>query len=285
MGEVQWIKIYIDMFDKRKIKKIRRLPAGNDLLLIWIMLLSMAGKCNAGGMIYITESVPFTEEDLADELDFDVNTIRLALGSFRELDMIATSEDGFINILGWEEYQNSDKLAEIRAKDRERKRLKKEQAKNALLSANSTEIPRNVHGNSTDVPCIEEEKEEDEEKENNSFTHSAREDEKSLDEKSLDEYIERRVEEMGVRDGQEELVREELRQRMKIRIMEGTLGQGVLRMSDEQFDDLCTRLSLDELHRYCGIVVECEKNGKPYTKKTHYQAILDMAYKDRRIRK
>ena len=62
MGEVQWIKIYIDMFDKRKIKKVRRLPAGNDLLLIWIMLLAMAGKCNAGGMIYITENVPFTEQ-------------------------------------------------------------------------------------------------------------------------------------------------------------------------------------------------------------------------------
>ena len=54
MCEVQWIKLYIDMFDKRKIKKVRRLPAGNDLLLIWIMLLAMAGKCNAGGHIFIT---------------------------------------------------------------------------------------------------------------------------------------------------------------------------------------------------------------------------------------
>ena len=279
MGDVQWIKIYIDMFDKRKIKKVRRLPAGNDLLLIWIMLLAMAGKCNAGGMIYITESVPFTEEDLADELDFDVNTIRLALGAFRELDMIATSEDGFINILGWEEYQNTDRLSEIR--EQTRKRVAKCREKKMLAQGGNAECNVTV----TLRNAIEEEKEEDKEKENNSFTHSAREEEKSLDEKSLDEYIERRVEEMGVREGQEELYREELRQRMKIRIMEGTLGQGILRMSDEQFDDLCTRLSLDELHRYCGIVVECEKNGKPYTKKTHYQAILDMAYKDRRIRK
>ena len=158
MADVQWIKIYIDMFDKRKIKKLRRLPAGNELLLIWIMLLATAGKCNAGGMIYITENVPFTEEDLADELGFEVNTIRLALKAFAELDMIATSDSGYISVIGWEEYQNEDKLAEIREKDRERKRLKRAQAK-ALLDKST-----DVHGKSTEVPHIEVDKEKELEK-------------------------------------------------------------------------------------------------------------------------
>lgn len=156
MAEVQWIKIYLDMFDKPKIKKVRRLPAGNDLLLIWVMLLVKAGKCNAGGMIYITERFPYTEEDLAEELGFDVNTIRLALKAFEELDMISTSPEGFIDVLGWEEHQNVDKLAEIRAKDRERKRLKRAQTK-ALLGESE-----DVHGNSTDCPHIEVEKEKEE---------------------------------------------------------------------------------------------------------------------------
>lgn len=156
MAEVQWIKIYLDMFDKPKIKKVRRLPAGNDLLLIWVMLLVKAGKCNAGGMIYITERFPYTEEDLAEELGFDVNTIRLALKAFEELDMISTSPEGFIDVLGWEEHQNVDKLAEIRAKDRERKRLKRAQTK-ALLSEFE-----DVRGNSADCPHIEVEKEKEE---------------------------------------------------------------------------------------------------------------------------
>ena len=240
MGEVQWIKIYIDMFDKRKIKKVRRLPAGNDLLLIWIMLLAMAGKCNAGGMIYITESVPFTEEDLADELDFDVNTIRLALKAFEELDMITTTPDGFINVTGWEEYQNIDKLAEIREKDRERKRLKRAQAK-ALLDES-----KDVHGNSTDCPHIEEEGDKDKEKESHSFIPC-----------------------------------EEAKQKM----LGGTLGGGVVLLSEEQFNDLCDRLSFEELNKYIGIVRDCELNGKPYKKKTHYQAILDMVNKDRKVKK
>lgn len=242
MGEVQWIKIYIDMFDKRKIKKLRRLPAGNELLLIWIMLLATAGKCNAGGMIYITESVPFTEDDLADELDFDVNTIRLALKAFEELDMIALSDDGYINVIGWEEYQNEDKLAEIRAKDRERKRLKREKAK-ALLESST-----DVHGNSTEVPHIEEEEEKDKEKESHSIIHSMREE-------------------------------------TKLKLLGGTLGQNVVLLSDEQFNDLCDNLSIDELNKYIGIVAECELSGKKYKNKSHYQAILDMVAKDRKVKK
>ena len=242
MGEVQWIKIYIDMFDKRKIKKLRRLPAGNELLLIWIMLLATAGKCNAGGMIYITESVPFTEDDLADELDFDVNTIRLALKAFEELDMIALSDDGYINVIGWEEYQNEDKLAEIRAKDRERKRLKREKAK-ALLESST-----DVHGNSTDVPHIEEEEEKDKEKESHSIIHSMREE-------------------------------------AKLKLLGGTLGQNVVLLSEEQFDDLCDKLSFDEIDKYFGIVAECELSGKKFKKKSHYQAILDMVAKDRKVKK
>jgi predicted phage replisome organizer len=234
------------MFDKRKIKKVRRLPAGNDLLLIWIMLLAMAGKCNAGGMIYITESVPYTEEDLADELDFDVNTIRLALKAFEELDMIDTTPEGFINVIGWEEHQNVDRLAEIRAKDRERKRLKKAQSKAELPEAqNSTEIPRKFHGTSTEFPSIEEEGEKDKEKESHSFT-----------------------------------LCEEAKQKM----LGGSLGKGVVMLSDEQIEDLLEKLSIEEFDKYVAAIAECELNGKHYKKKTHYQAILDMANKDRRIK-
>ena len=56
-------------------------------------------------------------------------------------------------------------------------------------------------------------------------------------------------------------------------------------MSDEQFYDLCDRLTMDEPDKYFSIIVDCEKSGKRYKKKTHYQAILDMAAKDREIGK
>lgn len=318
MDEVHWIKIYIDMFDKRKIKKLRRLPAGNDLLLIWVMLLAMAGKCNAGGHIYITPTVPFQEEDLADELDFDVNTIRLALGAFSELGMISLSDDGFIYISNWEKYQSADKLAELRAKDRERKRLKRAEAK-ALTSTSE-----DVRGQSADSPRIEEDKEEEEgEKELHSFVHSYAHEENILEnlqnnsgksargkgqvnfarqnsagaekgehsgvadatdyEAALEEYVRAKVEKAGFDDPKYDAIYEaEVRESLKRKYMG---EEGVVLLSNEQLDDLCRKLSFEELHKYMGIIADCELSGKKYKKKTHYQAILDMAAEDRRIKK
>ena len=228
------------MFDKRKIKKIRRLPAGNDILLIWIMLLSIAGKCNAGGMIYITESVPFTEEDLADELDFEVTTIRLALEAFEKLDMIEKDNEGFIKLPGWEEYQNVDKLAEIR--EQTRKRVAKCRENKRLKSSNAT-----CNATVTECNAIEEEGDKDKEKEFHSFT-------------------------LASADGQ------------KLECLGGNIGQGYVMLSEEQMSDLLDQLSIDEFNKYVSIVAECEKNGKRFKKKSHYQAILDMVAKDRKVR-
>ena len=160
MGEVQWIKLYIDMFDRRKINKIRRLPAGNDILLFWIMLLVTAGKCNAGGMIYITERVPFTKEDLADEFDFEISTIELALKAFVEFDMIELSDDGFIYVSNWEKYQSTDRLAEIR--EYNRLAQQKSRAKKKLLASvnDKSMTSQRCHDTELDVE-LEKEKEKD----------------------------------------------------------------------------------------------------------------------------
>ena len=182
MPEVKWVKLTTDMFDNRKIKHLRRLPEGNNIVLIWVMLLTMAGRCNSGGMIFLTENIPYTPKMLADELDFEENTVILALQVLEQLDMIVT-DNGFFAIAGWEEYQSADKLAEIRAKDRERKRLKKTQARAALLEAStSTEIPRNIHGNSTDVPYIELDVDVEQEKDLDIFTTTTTEAAPSLTE-------------------------------------------------------------------------------------------------------
>lgn len=247
MAEVQWIKIYIDMFDKRKIKKLRRLPAGNELLLIWIMLLATAGKCNAGGMIYITENVPFTEEDLADELDFEIGTIKLALKAFEELDMITTTGEGYISINNWEEYQNVDRLSEIREYNRLAKQ--KSRAKQKLLQSGCSDVN---DMSMTSQRCQDTEEEIEEEKDKEKEYHS---------------FIQSDAE------------------TAKMEYMNGTLGEGVVLISYEQFDDLVDKLSLDELHKYFSIIVECEKNGRHYKKKSHYQAILDMVAKDRKVHK
>lgn len=130
MAEVKWIKITTDMFDNRKIRHLRRLPDGNNIVLIWVMLLTMAGRCNSSGMIFLTENIPYTPKMLADELDFEENTVKLALQALEQLNMIVT-DGAFFGIAGWEEYQNTDRLSEIREYNRIAKQ--KSRAKQKLL--------------------------------------------------------------------------------------------------------------------------------------------------------
>ena len=63
--------------------------------------------------------------------------------------------------------------------------------------------------------------------------------------------------------------------------LQGELGKGVVLLSEAQLDDLLEKLSLEEFEKYVRIIAECELSGKKYKKKTHYQAILDMAARDR----
>ena len=269
MAEVKWVKLTTDMFDNRKIRHLRRLPEGNNIVLIWVMLLTMAGRCNSGGMIFLTENIPYTPKMLADELDFEESTVLLALEALERLDMILT-DNGVFTIAGWEEYQNTDRLAEIR--EYNRLAQQKSRAKKKLLGA----VNDDVNDKSMTSQCcheIEEEKEEDKEKEIHSFIHSG------------GAYVRQKVEESGLEGSDAEVYRKEIQERLKLKYIGGTLGQGKVLMSDEQFEYLLDKFSLDEIEKYMGIIVECETNGKHYKKKTHFQAILDMAAKDRRVSK
>ena len=48
MADVKWIKLTTDLFDDEKIDFIQSLPEGDSLLMIWVRLLTMAGKCLDG---------------------------------------------------------------------------------------------------------------------------------------------------------------------------------------------------------------------------------------------
>ena len=147
MAEIKWIKITTDMFDNRKIKHLRRLPDGNNIVLIWVMLLTMAGRCNANGMIFLTENIPYTPKMLADELDFEENTVQLALQALEKLGMIVTN-NGYFAIAGWEEYQNIEGMEKIREQNRIRKQRQREKEK--LLPNNSHVTSRDSHATDID---------------------------------------------------------------------------------------------------------------------------------------
>lgn len=137
MSEVKWIKITTDMFDNRKIKAIRKLPEGNNIILIWVMLLSLAGRCNASGMIFLTANIPYTNKMLADELDFEESVICIALDTLEKFGMITRDENLLISVNNWAEYQSVDGMERIREQNRirniEYRKRRKEQRENNIM--------------------------------------------------------------------------------------------------------------------------------------------------------
>ena len=244
MAEVKWIKVSTDMFESnRKIKQIELMPEGDTILVIWLKLLLLAGNVNDGGNIYLTPEIPYTDEMLANELRRPLTTVRLALSTFVKFGMIEIIDD-ILHLSSWEKYQSIEKLAEIREYNRIAQQ--RSRAKRKQLQA----VNDNVNDKSmTSQPChdTEEEKEEDLDKESHSFIHSR---------ETEPEY--------------------------KRRYLQG-IGKGVVFLSEEQMSDLLDKLNIEEFDKYVGIVAEKELMGHHYKKKTHYQAILDMALKDRSV--
>lgn len=125
MSDVKWIRLSIDMFSNAKIKYLRTLPEGNNIILIWVMLLTIGGRCNSNGFIFLTENIPYTTKILADELGFDENVIILSLNALSKLNMIQQIDD-LISITGWDEHQNALGLEKIREQNRVRKQRQRD---------------------------------------------------------------------------------------------------------------------------------------------------------------
>lgn len=128
MSGISWIKIDVGMFENRKIRYLRKQPEGDSIVLIWIMLLTLAGRCNAGGAIFLTETVPYTPQMLADELGFDVDTIHNALEALERLNMVVPNES-YLQIAGWSEHQNIEGMEKVREQNRMRKAAQREREK------------------------------------------------------------------------------------------------------------------------------------------------------------
>ena len=281
MAEVQWIRLMVGMFDGNSFKKIKRariggVPFRDKLTSVWFELLDLAGKSNSNGYLVDNNEIPYHSfEDIATMLDREEKEIELCMQFFINEKMVEIVDDVYC-LTNFMRYQNQEGLDKIRqqtrkrvAEYRERKRLAQGNA-----TCNVTVTLRNA---------LEEEKEEDKEKEIHSFNRSYAHEEKISNNET--EYIEAKVSESGLYGKDAEVYRAEVKQNLKMRYMKGSLGQGVVFMSEEQFSDLCDKLTIEELDKYFGIVAECEKNGKRYKNKSHYQAILDMCEKDRRIKK
>jgi predicted phage replisome organizer len=135
MAEVKWIKLLTEMFDDEKIKLIEAVPEADMILVIWIKLLTLAGKKNMNGYIFLTENIPYTDEMLATLFNRPINTVRLALETFKNFGMINYNGEGQIKITNWEKHQNIDGMDKIREQNRIRVQRFRDKPKEILPPA------------------------------------------------------------------------------------------------------------------------------------------------------
>ena len=62
-----------------------------------------------------------------------------------------------------------------------------------------------------------------------------------------------------------------------------SVGLGVVIINDEQLKELYEKLSLTDFEHYVGVIRDCVNKGRVYRKRTHAQAILDMAKADGKL--
>jgi predicted phage replisome organizer/uncharacterized phage protein (TIGR02220 family) len=136
MSEISWVKLSVEMFDDRKIKQIRKLPSGNEICLLWIELITLAGKTNDNGCIYLAEDIPYNEEMLATETGHDLQIVKLALATFKKLHMLDILDNDRIALVNWSKHQNIEGMERVRMLTRERTRRTRERQK--LLGVDTT---------------------------------------------------------------------------------------------------------------------------------------------------
>ncbi|RXI50668.1 hypothetical protein DP130_01490 [Clostridium tetani] len=154
MAEVKWIKITTSMFEDEKIDFIESLPEADTILIIWVKLLTLAGKCNSNGFIFLTEKIPYTEEMLAHKFRRPLNTVKLALKTLANLGMLEFDNNGFVRIANWEKHQNVEGLDKIREKTRLRVAKHRKKQKLKELEEGKSSVTGNVtvtQGNATDI--------------------------------------------------------------------------------------------------------------------------------------
>ena len=246
MADVKWIKITTDVFDDEKILMIESMPECDTVIVIWFKLLCLAGKQNNGGVFQMGQ-IPYTDEMFAAIFRRPINTVRLALNTFERFGMIEIVRDT-VTIPNWSKHQNLDAYEKKKERDR-LYQAERRAAQRALIEKSSD--------TSSDIASLEEEREEDEEKEIHSII-PAKANEFST---GFSTSVDSQRKPLG-----------------------GELGKGVVMLSQEQMDDLLEKLSLEEFNYYVGVVADCILSGKQYKRKTHYQAILDMAIADRKIK-
>jgi len=125
-SDVFWIKLQTNTFDSETIMLLESMPEGDTILIIWLKMQILAGRCNSGGFLLLNGESPYSDEMLATVFRRPLNTVRLAISAFLKFKMVEITDEAYF-LPDWGKYQNVSGLEKIR--EQTKKRVAKYRAK------------------------------------------------------------------------------------------------------------------------------------------------------------
>ena len=249
MADVKWIKITTDIFDDDKILLIESLPEADSIIVIWFKLLCLAGKQNNSGVFIMGERIAYTDKMLATIFRRKEATVQLALKTFEQFGMIELI-DGIITIPNWGKHQSLD---QIESKKEYMKKYMKEyrEKQKRISSGEKVNSKTNSKANVSSVDKIRKEK--------------SRKEEIRVD------VVAEETETNGKNDED------------KLELMGGTLGQGVVLLTEQQRDSLLDQLGLDAFNHYIKKLADFIIDKKASVG-NHYATILKWYAQDKIVK-
>ena len=149
MASLKWVKISTTIVSDSKMITLQDSPQGKRLLLLWILLLCLAGELNQGGF-FIEENKPYTIKKFKKHVNETTNFLNYSFKIFIDLGLLGKDENTYY-IVNWDKHQSEDKLEKIRENARLRQQACRERhrAKQAEPSrdSNVTVTPQNKKEN------------------------------------------------------------------------------------------------------------------------------------------
>ena len=257
-----WLKLKRDFFKRHDIRIIEEMPNGKEYVLFYIKLL--LESIDHEGSLRFSDMIPYNENMLSVITNTNVDIVRSAMKLFTELNLVEIFDDQTI-------YMGEVKKMIGSAVDNDaanRQRRCRERKKQEALPDVTQRVTGALQNVTEDVTKDNERKRI--EKDKDTDIEIERENESAFDQSINTDSVDLSTDLSTLDD-------------TKRKMLGGELGKGVVFLSQEQMDDLLEKLSIEEFDYYLGVVADCILKGKQFKRKTHYQAILDMAKQDRKV--
>lgn len=127
MSRYPWFRVYNEILTERKIERIGRMTHLPRVIIrgAWMTLMAMANDSPERGYLMWTDDLWITEQEIADDLEMDLDEFLTLLNAFIKMQMVTRREDGLLYCTNFSKRQFSSDHSTPRVR-RYRERQKKQ---------------------------------------------------------------------------------------------------------------------------------------------------------------